>query len=89
MVAVEDIPYKLLEARILSYIASNPHSSTKLENLEDRIFHYCKFKYRGRNREAMLERIWNCVDDMFKQGMLIQHFSKKMTMVKINSEIQE
>ena len=86
LVAVEEIPKKFIKARIILFISSSPYSCTKLQNLEDKIFYYCSFKHRGKNKEAMLVKIWDCVDDMLKQGVLIQYFSKKTTMVKINSD---
>ena len=85
LTAVDEIPKQAIELKVISFIASHPNGCTKLENLEDRICNYYKFKYRGKNKEALMDKIWDCVNDMLEEEKLIQYFAATMTMVKINS----
>lgn len=72
---LDDIPDAYLRVKVLEFIRTV--ESCRLDTVAEEVFAFAKFGCRARNKETVLSRIWEQVDQLIESGEIEQYQVKQ------------
>ncbi len=86
LIAVEEVPESHIEEFLQRFLCNQPLKSCRSETMAEKAFAAGTMKYRGKNKQAMLDRLGQAIDTLIGQGVFEEYETKTQMRIRFKKK---